>query len=260
MNINEEKRNQWQALKGMGFKAHWDYFWDYYKIHVFVGIFAIVMLVMLIHDIADNKPYALDAIFVNANSMFGAEALETGFAEYENIDTNESLVFIDTNTSLSSGSTSMDYSTMEKIYAMIAAKELDTFLANAEVFEGYATNEMFLDLREYFSEEELTELGDKVYYVDYAEIEALVQKREEQMENGDMFAEEEKEATPYEFVRKDPSTMENPIPYGIILENNELLTQNECYLEQIPIAGISASSERGEVSADFIRYLIGKQK
>ncbi len=258
MNINEEKRHQWQALKGMGFKAHWEYFWDYYKIHVAVGVFAIVMLGMLIHDIAANKPYALDSIFVNANSLMGADALQQGFAEYEGIDTNETAVFIDTNTSLSPDGGSMDISMMEKIYAMIAAKELDTFLADTQIFEKYANNEMFLDLREVFTEEELSELGDKVYYLDYAEIERQNELRQKQMESGELYADDGTSDAPYEFVRQDPSTMENPVPYGIILENNELLKQNECYTEQTPIAGISASSERKEVSADFIRYLLGK--
>ncbi len=259
MNINEEKRNQWQALKGMGFKAHWDYFWDYYKIHVIVVVFGVVMLGMLIHDIADNKPYALNAIFVNANSLVGADSLVEGFTEYENINTEETAVFIDTNTTLSSGTGGMDVSAMEKIYAMIAAKELDTFLADAETFEGYAHNEMYLDLRDYFTADELSALGDKVFYVDHAEIVREQEEKQQKLESGELYSEEETESTPYTFERKDPSQMEDPVPYGIILENNELLNQCECYPGTIPIAGISASTERGETSADFIRYLLGNK-
>ena len=29
-----EIREQRKKLKGQGFKAHWDYFWEYYKIHL----------------------------------------------------------------------------------------------------------------------------------------------------------------------------------------------------------------------------------
>ena len=69
MNINEEKRSQWQALKGMGFKAHWDYFWDYYKIHVIVAVIVIAVVVSLVKDIVSQKPFALSCAFINTNKL-----------------------------------------------------------------------------------------------------------------------------------------------------------------------------------------------
>ena len=256
MEINEEKRNQWQALKGMGFKAHWDYFWDYYKIHVIVAVFIIVFVVMLIKDIASNKPYALNAMFINANTMEYGDTIEAAFAEKEGINTEDNEVFIDLNTTLSvNGTTSQDMTTTEKIYAMIGAKELDAMLADPQVFEQLASNEVFLDLRDYFSDEELASLGDKVYYIDYAEIEEARNAAPDFSEEAMRKAAEE--AANYSFERRDPSEMTTPVPVGIILTDSKVLSDNSLYLGSTPISGIVGGTERGETGADLIRYLLG---
>ncbi len=255
MNINEEKRSQWQALKGMGFKAYWDYFWDYYKIHVIVVVFAIVFIVMLIHDITSNIPYALNGIFINANSLNSPDSIEAEFAEREGINTEEAEVFLDVSTTLSATSTTQnDISSTEKLYAMIAANELDVCLADPQVFDRLASNDVYIDLREYFTEDELNALGDKVYYIDYAEIEA---KNNADVDFSDEALQKQmEEAANYTFERRDPAGMEDPLPVGIILEDNSLLSDNEFYPGVTPLAGIVISSERGEVAADFIRYLL----
>ncbi len=255
MEINEEKSNQWQALKGMGFKAHWDYFWDYYKVHVIAVVFVLVFGIMLIHDVTSNKPYALNGIFINANTLNSPDSIETDFAELEGINTEESEVFLDVSTTLSAINTSQnDVSSTEKIYAMIAAKELDVCLADPQIFDRLASNDVYVDLREYFTEDELSELGDKVYYIDYAEIEA---KNNADIDLSEEAMQAEMEAAQnYTFERRDPAEMEKPVPVGIIVENNSLLSDNEFYPGVTPLAGIVISTERGDVAADFIRYLL----
>ena len=59
MAVRDEIREQRQKLKGQGFKAHCEYFWEYYKIHTIVAVVAIILLVTFIRDIANRKPYAL---------------------------------------------------------------------------------------------------------------------------------------------------------------------------------------------------------
>ena len=175
MKINEEKRSQWQALKGMGFKAYWDYFWDYYKIHVIVGVLLIIFAVSLIRDVAGNKPFALNAVFINGASLDDESVLAEEFAEYEGIDTHEEQVFIDTSLVMSEDNVTASSNTIsstQKLYAMIAAKELDVILSDPDTFGKLSPNEMYLDLREYFTEDELDALGDRICYVDQAEIDA----------------------------------------------------------------------------------------
>ena len=137
---------------------------------------------------------------------------------------------------------------------MIAARELDVFAADPQLFENYTKNEMFLDLRDVYSEAELEALGDKVYYIDYAEVIKAKEEAEKALANGEMVTAEDEGN--YEFVRRDPAEMEQPIPMGIILEDSQKLTDYECYIGVTPIAGIAASTERPEVSKAFIDFLL----
>ena len=96
MAVRDEIRQQRQKLKGQGFKAHWEYFWEYYKIHTIVAVVAIILVVTLIRDIANRKPYALYSLFVNNQGMETQLLLQDGFAEYAGIDTSSENVLVDT--------------------------------------------------------------------------------------------------------------------------------------------------------------------
>ncbi len=255
MNINEEKRNQWQALKGMGFKAHWEYFWDYYKIHVIVAVLAIVFVVTLVKDIRSNKPYALNAIFINSNSMSAADDIATGFAEARGINTEEELVYIDPAVALTStGLTQNDIAQVEKIYAMIAAKELDVCVTAPDIFRSYSENEMFLDLREAMSDEEIAKYGDRIMYVDNAEVQRLQEERQNHLDAGETDVTSD---TPSEkVINTDPSGMADPMPIGVVLTGSTLLNDGGYFPGETPIAGIVISSEHEDNAAAFIEYLL----
>ena len=165
MNINEEKRSQWQALKGMGFKAHWDYFWDYYKIHVIVAVIVIAVVVSLVKDIVSQKPFALSCAFINTASMNEPVTIKDGFAAYEKIDTSKYTVSIDASSTIDLNNPDQySIANSERIYAMITARDLDIIMADEAIFKNYVDNEIFQDLSQFFSKEELDALGDKVFY------------------------------------------------------------------------------------------------
>ena len=56
MAVRDEIREQRQKLKGQGFKAHWDYFWEYYKIHTIVAVCALIFIITIVRDITGKKP------------------------------------------------------------------------------------------------------------------------------------------------------------------------------------------------------------
>ncbi|WP_408070353.1 hypothetical protein [Butyrivibrio sp. JL13D10] len=250
MNINEEKRNQWQALKGMGFKAHWDYFWDYYKIHVIVGIIVIVAAVSMIKDIVSQKPFALSCTFINTASMNEADSLTNEFAQYEGIDTSKYVVSIDASSTINmENPDQFTVANSERIYAMIAARDLDIIMADEAIFKNYVGNEMYQDLSGYFTADELAAFGDKVVYVDP---ESLV--RDDDMASLDA----EAAAVPRTAdIIENPSESEKAklMPIGIKLENNSHLTALEYYPGEPAYIGIVTATERADTAADFIRYL-----
>ena len=244
MNINEEKRHQWQALKGMGFKAHWDYFWDYYKVHVIVAVVLIIGIVSLVKDIVNQKPDAVSVTIINAAGISDASSLKAGFAEYENIDTTKYNVAIDSTSAINlQNPDSYTIANSERIYSMIAAHDLDVIMADTDVFENYSKNEMFIDLSEYFSEEELSALGDNIFYVDTADY-----------NSGDDYLEEGSDSKKDE--NDDADVVHELIPVGIILKDNPHLKSLEYYQYSTPVVGLAVASERSATGADFIRYLL----
>ena len=99
--VSEEIRAQRQKLKGQGFKAHWDYFWEYYKIHTIIAVIVVIFLVTFIRDIANKKPYALYSLMINAVGLETQDIIQDGFAEYAGIDTSKEVVLTDTSAGFS---------------------------------------------------------------------------------------------------------------------------------------------------------------
>lgn len=273
---DEIKKNRQEALKNAGFKGKIAYFWDYYKVHVLVGAFCIVFFGALIHDIATSKDYGFYAIMVNCYQTVEQEELEDEFAALTSIDTNEYDVLIDLTTSVNMES--LDQYTIansEKIMAVTASGDLDIIASDSDTFNYYARSSMFYDLREIFSEEELAKSEGYIYYIDQAVIDAIndgtyeledssstessLSDSEIIMESGDelsLSTYTESEYTSIEdFVAPDPSTMEDPIPVGIICTDAEYLSELGIYQNMVPVVGIVASSERIELATEFIDYL-----
>ena len=94
VNNTRKLKEQQKKLKGQGFKAHWDYFWEYYKIHTIVAIVVLIFIAVTIRDISNNKPYAMYAMFINNRGMETQNILQDGFTEYAHIDTDNYAVIV----------------------------------------------------------------------------------------------------------------------------------------------------------------------
>ena len=264
MAVRDEIREQRQKLKGQGFKAHWDYFWEYYKIHTIVAVVVLIFVIITIRDISDNKPYAIYSMFINNRGMDTQAMLQEGFAEYAGIDTESYEVIIDTSSNfMSSIVDTTSVATSEKLMAMLAAHELDTIVADENTFGRYASQDTFMDLRTLYDESELESFGDKVFYVDQGYIDYLnsdeyttyITSGEYDKNNkyAVMAARYEEDFT-YQKVAKED--MDDPIPVGIILDNSAVLKSCEAFPEEAPIVGIAVNSQRIDNAKLFIEYLM----
>ena len=266
MAVRDEIREQRKKLKGQGFKAHLEYFWEYYKIHTIVALVAIIFVVTLIRDISNNKPYAMYALFVNNQGAATQETLQTGFAEYAGIDTEAEAVLIDTSSNyLSSSLDNTSVATSEKIMALLAAKELDAMVADEQVLYHYATQETFMDLREVFTEEELKALDEQglIMYVDQGYIDYLasdeytdyVTTRKYDKNNKYAVMAANYEET-FEDIIPDKSEIDNPIPLGVIVTDSTVLKECGAYDGETAIAGIAINTLRPERARQFLEYLM----
>ncbi len=263
MSVNEEIREQRKKLQGASFKAHLEYFWDYYKIHTIVALIAVIFIVTIVRDIANNKPYALYAIFINSEGIDVQTYLQDGYAQYAGIDTQKEAVLVDTTANyVSSSLDTSAVATSEKVLAMISAKSLDVMVADDNSFGHFAGQETFLDLRNVFSDEELASMEDDLFYIDQAFIDYLASdeykdfilsgKYDSSNRYAVMAAEYDETL---EFPDMDVNDMQTPVPVGIRITDSVVLKESGAYTSFSPIAGIVTNTQQIANSKSFIEYL-----
>lgn len=264
MSVHEEIKEQQKKLKGQGFKAHLEYFWEYYKIHTLVAVVVIIFLYTLLHDIITSKPYGFFAEMLNSGASGAQDYIEKEFVEYTDFDTENYDCFIDTSASYNlKVIDEMTIATSQKLMANIAAADLDVLVADRDVFVHYANQETLSDLRNYFSEAELSQIEDKLLYVDQSYLDYLSSDAYQTYISTGEFDSSDKYAVMADNYNKDfilPNTdktkMENPIPVGIIVDNSSVLESYGAYKESTPIAGIVINSKHTDIAVNFIEYLM----
>lgn len=257
--VRDEIRQQQMKTKDMSLKGKLGYFWDYYKIHTLAALFALFLIFSLVHDISTSKDYCFYAVMLNADSM-PSDGLEAAFAEYAGLDDDTYDCFIDTYSVMSMHNTSQyDMATSQKLMALTQTKDLDIAVFDSEVYNNYAYNEMFTDLRTIFTEEELAPYREHLYYIDYAYIRKGENDSDYQnpallyYDNMTVPTQEEIEAEADRHRR--PEDMEEPVPVGIFVESAPLISESNAYSRLIPVFGFSATSQRIETGKKYLAFI-----
>lgn len=253
--INDEIREQTKKFKDMSLKEKWEYFWEYYKINVIVIVIVGAFLISMIHNFVTAKDYCFNGLLLNA-SMMDQEKIAASFAEYAGLDTDKYECYIDASSTLSYQNPSeYELATSQRIVALIQSKELDGMLFDAEVFYNYAFNQVFMDLREVYTAEELAGYEGRIYYIDKAEIRRAEESEKASSEKYTLVTLTPDEVIAEAQTHRDPSAMEEPIPVGIFVDDSPFAKKSKAYLGVVPIYGISTTSQRVEVSKQFLNYL-----
>ncbi|SHI92409.1 hypothetical protein SAMN02745229_03846 [Butyrivibrio fibrisolvens DSM 3071] len=283
MAVWDDIKKQHKKVRKKGFKAMMAYFWDYYKIHTVVVVFVGLFTFFLIRDMLSNLPYGFYAMMINSTLHPDSDVIGEDFANYAGIDTTSYDVLIDTNVTLSTGEyNSYDVSTQERIMAITAAGDLDVIVTDQSVFEQYARNDYMTDLRTLMSEEELSKYEGYIYYVDKAIIDAIMDGSYESSSDASL---EESAAddlddatsdatvsdqeisymlgisspssivTADNFVLPDPSTMEDPMPVGIVLTDTAFMQETQTFAGTVPVFGIIGNSSHTQEALKFLEYM-----
>lgn len=219
-----EIKEQHQKTKDMSAKGKLSYFWYYYKIHTLVVIAITIFVISLIHQVVTSKDYAFYAALINSDFSYSTDdPWGAEFAEYAGIDTDKYLSCVDTSFMLSSGDMSQySISSTEKLMAMVQTGGIDVIVADTAVFEGYARNEMFTDLRTILPEEMLKKYENYFYYTDAASFEAADAGNYQSMDDMPDY-------DAFVINHRDPSSMKKPIPVGICLPEGNKIMASGCY-------------------------------
>lgn len=220
--------------------VRWDNFkfalWEYYRWPIIVGVTVIVIVGGMIYSFFNRQETAFYAISINGNILKG-DALMEEFREREGISPKDRMVFTDAVMDLQKYEETM--TTMDMLFATTATKELDAVILDGMAFASLANQALYTDLGQLLTEEELTALGDRVYYLDTADLTEVVT-----------------EESPPVNLSNDPGELDAPVPVAVELSGSEKMERYSLYREGDCFYIVADSSEKKDRAIEFMRYLM----
>lgn len=213
--IQEEKTK----LRELTFKKKFEYIWEYYKVHI-VGTFLFLIFAgSLGNSVYQNIKYEdiLSCAIVN-NTLLeeNRDYISDSFSEYYQLDEeSETLIFDDSFHIDLDQPNESTYASTQKFAAMVAAKSIDTTIADISFFENHADEGVFYDLSTLLSEDLYIQIEDYLYYA------------------------------------KDEEGNEKP--FGLNLSSSHLVKGAGLYI-QPPILSVIINSQHPDVAIEFIQY------
>lgn len=158
-------------LKPMSFKQRCEHLWEYYKEWLLV-VFLVVMGISLVATIiaSRNKDVLVSGMMINISvDQRGMNYLTSDYAQYLGATSKNQVAEVD----YTSFGDPLDLETGENSYyasmilpSRVTGAMLDYMILDKYAMEYYITHQVYMDLREFFTEEELAELAaeDRVIY------------------------------------------------------------------------------------------------
>lgn len=247
MTIRESIKEQWKSIKNRSLKEKISYFWDYYGIKSICLLLAVIILIAFIVSIATKKEYAFTGVFFGAQPQASAEQYLNDFGDAAGIDASQYELSVQShlNIQMDQVITQEIYTSMETFSAMVAAKSVDCFAGNPDLFLYYGYLEYAVDLRTVLTAGELTALAPYLHYID-----------------GQLIAQQELNneglATAYTS-RPDstkPELMADPIPVGISLNAATDDFKAAYRMDENAVIGICVSAAYPENALAFLHYCL----
>jgi len=245
MRILEQIKEERAKLKGKPTKERWEYFWDYYKWPVLVGLFVLVLLVQGIVSAINQKDIAFSGILLNCKITIQDEAFLQDFYDRAGIDGDTQEAAFYTDITLTGENSKNDITAFQRIMAGVATKDTDFLVGKPDAFQicAYSTGRIFIDLREFLDKDTLDKFADRLYYIDGAVLDLL-----------DAPVGEQVSITEYPDPTK-PETMKDPIPVGIDVSDCKALTDAYYFPNTTLYISVIANTLRPELTRTFIDYL-----
>ncbi|MDE4542026.1 ABC transporter substrate-binding protein [Thermoanaerobacterium sp. R66] len=142
------KSNKW--MKDMTFKEKVEYIWDYYKIHIIVGIIVVAIVASFVNSILTNKNYVFDFSMIGTSINFDKEMNFQNTITKELLGTdkgkNQALVEFYMLTKGSDGKFQLDPTSVQKLMVKISAEEVDVIALDKDNFYALGNQGAFLNL------------------------------------------------------------------------------------------------------------------
>lgn len=168
---------QWQELKDtlrpMPWKKKLEHLWEYYK---WVLVLLIVISTLIYISVVGYSNARVEGLFYGeaVNLDFdtqGLEYLREDFLKHlDGVEGDQKVSLFFSNLVVGADSTYENYfAPLMRTSSEISNGTLDYMLVDSAALTVYFNEEILMDLRELFTEEELTQMGESIVYVLYEE-------------------------------------------------------------------------------------------
>lgn len=170
--LSQRLRGLKETLKPMTPKQRIAHIWTYYKIQIFLAIFAIIFIVTVIGNLTNaGKETLISGVFANVDmSQEGWIYVDDQFFAHLHGDEQTQTIHLSATdfTGIYSNVSLFDssYTSAMNPVAMVSGGSLDYFILDEDALQFYMTQEVFLDLSDFFTADELDTFGDKVIYLE----------------------------------------------------------------------------------------------
>ena len=271
MALNDEIKAQWQEVKKRSVKERARWLWEYYKIPALVFGVCAALVIWLIVSIVTNKPVALNVTFLNfeGEGSFDETAeqeMSGRLADAIGVDLSRNEVEVSMSNFLAPGESrdEVDIAMQQRIIVYVSAGQIDVLCADAWNYESYAIADMYMEPYLYYVDQAVIDARQNATTLDTEEEESAMEASAEAA--GTAFttgtiadltdgAEALKSEAIGTYTLPDPSTMQNPVPVGILMTDAPLFKENGYYTVSAPIMGIPAPSTHQRAAVLAMQYL-----
>ena len=246
MALMDEFRDERASIKNGTFKQKFSYFWCYYKWHVICSVLAIAIVVSFIYTIVTRKDIGFYVVMLNGFELTTAEEYSDEVTEFFELDPKEYTVLFDT--SMFIDFNSRDQRTMasaQKMMVYMTAGDIDVVVSDTTSMQHYSYIDSFKDIREVLTPEQIEKYQSRFYYID---------KRVIDSKNS-----EDPAAAEYMFDYpedpRDSSTMADPIPVGIYVDDQADFTENFLFERKDLVLTVAATCRRMDMAREYIDYI-----
>lgn len=249
MSVMDEFKEEREAIKNATFKKRAEYFWDYYKIHTIVIVFVAILLGAFANSYLTAKDTVLYVAMINSYAETEAiEEIEANYLELLDVNTKKYDVILSNSIYLNyeEQDTNHVYS-VQTLVTLVSAGEVDILASEEATYVELAYQEMFMDIEELLTEEELAMYEDQLFYVDKAVIDVINQL-------DDAYADESE--YPEYVYGSNPEEMEEPVAVGIYAEAGTTMTDTFYYYDDVAVIGVVANSGRVDNAMGFLELML----
>lgn len=162
-----------EALRPMPWNKKLEHLWEYYKwvLVVLIVIGFIISIMVIGYSNARIEGLLYGEIINLSFDTEGVEYLSTDFLEYLGGEPRDQKVSLGMSNLIVGEQSTYEnyYAPLMRVSGDISNLKLDYMLLDSPALAAFFNEEVFLDLRELFTAEELAQLGDSVVYVFYEE-------------------------------------------------------------------------------------------